>query len=522
MPTPSPAGRPPILSDRQGFNRRWFAPNLAKVFTPASAAEVAAALDASVALQGQVKVASGRHCYESFVYSDQTRALIDLSGMKRVGVDESRGFYVEAGASNWDAYLGLLTGYDRTLPAGSCYSVGAGGHICGGGYGLLSRLHGLTVDHLTAVELAVKPDAGAPARIVTVDTGSRGDEALLYWASRGGGGGNFGIITRYYFEDPPAAPSEAALRIYSYDWEQFTTPGMLQQLLDVYTEQLASQRPETWNGFALLKLNHRAVGQINVIFQQALPRELGEDGRAWCHERAGAVESALAAIAPLRPQRGPLVGHVGWLGGLHPSSVSLQWLTYYEALQTLNGSGPNQRGKYKSAYMRKGFPAAQTAALFEGLQVVPPGLSADDMKQTLVQVDTYGGAINRLGTAATPVPQRDSILKLQYQTYWNTAQPIGAPDDARGRAQVDYLRGLYQAVYAPYGGTPDPARDPAGVVDGCYYNYPDVDLGTGPEVEQALWLYFKDNYRSHPMNLRAAKRAWDPNNFFRHAQSIPV
>lgn len=521
MPVP-PAGRPPLLSDRQGFNRRWFAPNLERVFAPADAREVARTLDASVALQGRVKVASGRHCYENFVYSEETRALIDLSRMRRVGFEESRGFFVEAGASNWDAYLGLLNGYGRTLPAGSCYSVGAGGHICGGGYGLLSRLHGLTVDHLSAVEVAVKPDAAAPAELVTVDRASAGDEALLYWASRGGGGGNFGIVTRYWFEDPPRAPAAAALRIYSYDWEQFATPERLQQLLDVYAEQLASQRPESWNGFALLKLNHRAGGQVNVIFQQVLPEAPADEGRARCRQRAAEVERALGEVAELRPQRGPLVGHVGWLGGIHPASVSLQWLTYYEALQTLNGSGPNQRGKYKSAYMRKRFPAAQTEALFERLQVVPPGLSAEDMKQTLVQVDTYGGAINRVGTAATLVPQRDSILKLQYQTYWNTAQPIGAPDDARGRAQVDYLRGLYGAVYAASGGLPDPSRDPDGVVDGCYYNYPDVDLGTGPDLDRALWLYFKDNYRSHPVNLQAAKRAWDPNDFFRHAQSIPA
>jgi FAD/FMN-containing dehydrogenase len=39
-----------------------------------------------------------------------------------------------------------------TIPGGSCYSVGAGGHICGGGYGLLSRKYGLTVDHLVAVQ----------------------------------------------------------------------------------------------------------------------------------------------------------------------------------------------------------------------------------------------------------------------------------------------------------------------------------------------------------------------------------
>ncbi|WP_164214151.1 FAD-binding protein, partial [Stenotrophomonas maltophilia] len=61
---------------------------------------------------------------------------------------------------NWTVYRTLLNGFGKTLPAGSCYSVGAGGHITGGGYGLLSRLHGLTVDWLTGVDI-VTWDAGS-------------------------------------------------------------------------------------------------------------------------------------------------------------------------------------------------------------------------------------------------------------------------------------------------------------------------------------------------------------------------
>ena len=50
---------------------------------------------------------------------------------------------------------------------------------------------------------------------------------------------------------------------------------------------------------------------------------------------------------------------------------------------------------------------------------------------------------------------------------------------------------MYGDVYSAYGGTPDPALDPTGTVDGCYYNYPDIDLGSHRRgnAEQALWLY---------------------------------
>ena len=86
------------------------------------------------------------------------------------------------------------------------------------------------------------------------------------------------------------------------------------------------------------------------------------------------------------------------------------------------------------------------------------------------------------------------------------------------------MDGFYRDVYASYGGTPDPARDPSGTVDGCYYNYPDKALGThaGGDVDQALRLYFLENYRDRPRSLVNVKRRWDPEDVFHHAQSIPV
>jgi hypothetical protein len=79
-------------------------------------------------------------------------------------------------------------------------------------------------------------------------------------------------------------------------------------------------------------------------------------------------------------------------------------------------------------------------------------------------------------------------------------------------------------VYAEYGGTPDPARDNTGTVDGAYYNYPDTVLGSHErgDVDHALWLYFLDNFRRNPRNLVKVEQRWDPDDYFHHAQSIPV
>jgi hypothetical protein len=50
------------------------------------------------------------------------------------------------------------------------------------------------------------------------------------------------------------------------------------------------------------------------------------------------------------------------------------------------------------------------------------------MSQCLLQVDSYGGAINRVSPTATAVPQRSSIMKLQYQAYWNNDAEPGQAD----------------------------------------------------------------------------------------------
>ncbi len=449
-----------------------------------------------------------------------------MSALNQVGFDRTRNaFFVDAGCENWSVYRTLLNGYNKTLPAGSCYSVGAGGPITGGGYGLLSRLHGLTVDHLQAVDI-VTWDAGAgqaQLRHVSADSPTS-DERDLFWALCGAGCGNFGVIVRYYFADLPDAPDHATISTLAWNWSDLD-PGRFADLLAAYAE-LVAEMPET--DFGLLKLNHVSNGQIGLVLQMASAPGVGlREHQARAEMSANRSRALLERVVPTVPLKKPLGGHPGYMTTM-PASDAAQHVTYLEALQTLNGSGPNQFGKYKSAYMKKPFPADQVEAIYRWLNTTPPGLSDGDMKQSLLQVDSYGGAVNRRSPESTAVPQRSSILKLQYQTYWINASKPGEshlqPYADQAAAHLQWLNGFYRDVYAEYGGTPDPARDSTGTVDGAYYNYPDIDLGSHErgDVDQALWLYFLDNYRQNPRNLVKVKQRWDPENFFHHAQSIPV
>ena len=519
--------RPVVLSDRQGFDRRWFAANLQAVYAPTHPEQVADCLTAAIRSYGRdVKVASGRHCYENFVYNGATRAVIDMSALNQVGFDAARNaFFVDAGCENWTVYRTLLNAFNKTLPAGSCYSVGAGGHITGGGYGLLSRLHGLTVDHLSAVDIVTWDAKAQRAELRHVSAASAtSDERDLFWALCGAGCGNFGVIVRYYFAQLPDAPAHATIATLAWNWSDLDQKTFA-DLLASYAEFVA-EIPDT--DFTLLKLNHVSAKQVGLVMQMvSAPGVAQGEHRERAEASVQVARARFGQVAPTVSLERPLGGHPGYMIAL-PASDAAQHVTYLEALQTLNGSGPNQFGKYKSAYMKKRFPDNQARAIYKWLNTTPPGLPAGDMSQSLLQVDSYGGAVNMRPADATPVPQRSSIMKLQYQTYWLNDSKPGESDREPYRAQAEghlkWIDDFYREVYADYGGTPDPARDATGTVDGCYYNYPDTVLGSHErgDVDRALWLYFLDNFRRNPRNLVEVKQRWDPEDLFHHAQSIPV
>ena len=235
--------------------------------------------------------------------------------------------------------------------------------------------------------------------------------------------------------------------------------------------------------------------------------------------------------APHRPFDTRLLAPAG-------TSATYRQYTYLSGTQNVDGSGPNQFGKYKSAYMNDLFTPTMIEALYTGLNERVDGW---DFSSSLVQIDSYGGAINDVASDATPIPQRNSILKLQYQTYWDNDCPVGEDDPEQQAAHVNWLNRIYTATYADYGGFPDPRRNPPvrEEVDGTYFNYPDVCLGANgpqgpdnPGIDFAMYLYFKENWRAKAVpfdpanpatyNLQDIKRSWNPMDWFRSAQSVPV
>ncbi|WP_308169517.1 FAD-binding oxidoreductase [Acrocarpospora catenulata] len=118
--------------------------------------------------------------------------VIDLRRLNTVEVLDRETRLVRIGpGARWKEVAAALRPYGWALGSGDYGGVGVGGLATAGGIGFLSRRHGLTIDHLRAVELVL-----ADGSIVRAGQDEHPD---LFWAVRGAGA-NFGIVTSFEFQ----------------------------------------------------------------------------------------------------------------------------------------------------------------------------------------------------------------------------------------------------------------------------------------------------------------------------------
>ncbi|MGO2459949.1 MAG: BBE domain-containing protein [Ewingella sp.] len=527
---------------QKGFNLRWpTSGNGADyIYVCHSTQDVIDAANDALLKGNRITVRSGGHCYEGFVANklsgegEQPLAIVDISLMTGMiyreegdvvsPYDQSATykFSLSSGNQNWDGYVNLYKGANRTIPGGSCYSVGAGGHITGGGYGLLSRMHGLTVDWLSGVDILIPNTCGNGMVAKHVNLSSEGNDRDLFIACRGGGGGNFGIVLNYYFADLPVAPQKAYLLTLSYPWSDFISQDQFDNFMRAYWQWFADNDAD-WNSadlakangglFALLKVQHRSTGDINLVVQYT-----GINGTVGGIQDQPFVDfvNTMNAAAGFTPQVRHEIRLHGALRGDAEMSASkghpvkdarlMDWLYL---TQTINGSGDNQRGKYKSCYQKAQFGQRELDTLWNYLNIT----GRPEMNQMLVQFDSYGGCVNVNDEINNPtsVFQRSSLLKAQFQIYWKDYN-----DD---EMFIGWMQGFYAAYFAEFGGKPMLGDN----YEGCYINYPDIDMKYTDESRYTVdknWLRLY--YGDKSTQLIATKNNVDPHNIFRNELSIPL
>lgn len=456
--------------------------------------QVEQAVGEAVAAGKRITVRSGGHCGEAFVAAPDVDVILDISPMSRVDFDRKlSAFVIEAGATVRHILHTLFQNWGVTIPSGFCMGVGAGGHICGGGYGPLSRLLGLTVDYLYAVEVVVVDEHGIASTVVA--TREENDPNRdLWWAHTGGGGGNFGVITRYWMRSPgasgtdpigllPRPPTSVHIAEADWPWQDLTEPDFVRLVRNFIDWQLANSAVDSPNVdlYALLNCLHQSAGHVSMHTQ--IPADVPDTSR----RRDRFLEELNIGI------------------GVTPSikRQTLPWLAASQYL-AVPDTGPwaiAVRRKVKSADLRGAHSDDQLAAAYRHL--TSPDYHGPNSSLEYIG---YGGKVNTVSSSATAMP-RAALLKTFYMAAWS--------DPAEDDEHIRWLRELYREVHAETGGVPVPND----VNTGAYINYPDIDLAD-PEwnTSGVPWytLYYGENYQ----RLQEIKTNWDPRNVFRHALSI--
>ena len=168
-----------------------------------------------------IAVKSGGHCMEGFSCNDGGM-VINLSLLNTIEWVDKETILVGPGCTLSGLYDVLLP-KGRIIPGGSCASVGIGGLVLGGGYGLLGRKLGLTCDSLLAVTMV---DGNGQIR-------TSGTDQELLWACKGGGNGNFGVITELKFKTHKAPARMASFRFKTYKVTVDTAKTILQKWFEI-------------------------------------------------------------------------------------------------------------------------------------------------------------------------------------------------------------------------------------------------------------------------------------------------
>ncbi|XP_008811405.2 reticuline oxidase-like [Phoenix dactylifera] len=421
-----------------------------------------------------IRLRSGGHSYEGLSYTAGQHtpfAVIDLMNLNRVWIDSgSSTAWAESGATLGEIYYAVARS-NRSLAfsAGSCSTVGSGGHISGGGFGFLSRKYGLSADNVLDAVL-IDPAGRALGRK------AMGED--VFWAIRGGGGGSWGAVYAWKLRLVPVPDRVTACTI--------SRPGSVRQVAELTHkwQYVAPSLPDEFylstyiQGSTTGNLDHSFSGQflgprrtaVSILSQRFSELNVSESE---CKEMSW-IESAV---------RFANIKSVSDLLNREPAK------TYFKA---------------KSDYVR-------APITLEGLITAVDLLSMQP--KAYVIFDPYGGEMGRIGSGDLPFPHRGgNLYGIQYMIDWLEGED--------GMAYVAWLRRFYEYMGRFASKNPRAA----------YVNYVDLDLGTikwttrsggSWDAVRVARAWGERYFLANNDRLVRAKTAIDPDNVFRNEQSIP-
>uniref|UniRef100_A0ACD5WN98 Uncharacterized protein n=1 Tax=Avena sativa TaxID=4498 RepID=A0ACD5WN98_AVESA len=468
----SPSFEPVLVSSIR--NARFVAPATARpplcIVTPTNASHVQAAVRCGRAHGVRLRVRSGGHDTEGISSRSERPevfAMVDLANLHNVHVNPQEATaWVDSGATLGELYYAVAKAAPGLgFPAGVCPTVGVGGHLSGGGQGLMMRKYGLAADNIVDATI-VDADGN-----LLPDKKAMGDD--LFWAIRGGGGGSFGIVLSFKVRLTPVPPTVTFFSI---------TRSMNQGAVEAVTK---------WQAVAPVLPDDLTV-RVNVQQREANFQSL----------YLGNCSAVVATLHERLPE----------LGVTPADCREMSWLQYVayiyfgDAINTmpldvllLNRNLTLGRFyKNKSDYVMK----ALTKDEWEKIFTWPNGGALEGQ----LVLEPHGGRMGSIADADTPFPHRDGVLyNIQYVESWNG-----------NSSTPSWVNTLYDFM------EPLVSKNPRA----AYANYRDLDIGVNKVVggvssyeSGKVWgeRYFRGNFK----RLALIKGKVDAGDYFRNEQSVP-
>jgi FAD/FMN-containing dehydrogenase len=322
--------------------------------------------------------------------------MLDLSGMKSVRIDPAaRTARVEPGVTLGE-FDREAQAFGLATPLGINSTTGVAGLTLGGGFGWLSRKHGLTVDNLISADVVT-----ADGTLVHASAKEHPD---LFWAIRGGGG-NFGVVTSFEFRLHPVGPEVlSGLVIHPLSSARELFPDYL---------RLVAEAPDELTCWVVL----RKAPPLPFLAKEVHGTEVMV--LAMCY--VGDGEAGLKAVAPLRSLGRPIADVVG------PHAFTT-WQTAFDPLLT-----PGARNYWKS----HDFTSLSGGAV----QILLDNAGRLPSPECEIFVGQLGGAVNRVPVDATAYPHRNVEFVVNVHTRWS--------DAALDQTCVNWTRQLFDGL-APH------------------------------------------------------------------------
>ncbi|KAG6829574.1 hypothetical protein H0H92_004123 [Tricholoma furcatifolium] len=455
------------------YNQR-FAISPAAIAYPKTPQEVSQAVIIGATQNLKVVARGGGHSYIANGLGGRNGSLVlDMNNFSKITVNSSQGTaIIEAGNRLGDIATALANN-GRALPHGTCAYVGIGGHAAFGGFGFTSRMWGLTLDRITAINVVLAN--GTVSRITNQNN------AELFWGLRGSAP-SFAIVTSYEVKTFPAPVSSTT---FQYSWNLNYTAAA--KGISAFQDFVQTEIPSQFGAEIVL-----AKGTTSGTLYFAL-------SGGWYGE-ANQLNSVLAPFLkqmPLKP------------------TTSVKSETYIQSVAMFAGgslntkSSPEARDTFyaKSLMTPTSSPLSNDAIMAFTRYLAITGFTSNT--QWFIQIELYGGknsVINAVGPDATAFAHRDKTFIIQLYASSSENKP---PFPKSG---FTFLDGAVNAVTSN-----SPPNWPYGYVTLS------AVIETLTQISHSAYINYADDkledwssryYGAHYSRLQALKRKYDPKDVF--------